>query len=296
MIYSLRAIRFFLRSIAPCLLLLAGSADILLAQIEVSPVRVLLTSRQRDIEVFVSNPLDEAVEVETRFGFKVLRSDSLGNRTLDTVASAGEMANSCRNWLKLYPQKLTLPPRSTRSVRIIATPPEAIADGEYWARLELIGEKVGRAKPVTVDTNGISVDLKMRLNVGIPITYRKGQVETGVAISNVQARRVDTNLMVMIDTRRLGNAAYRGTLKAVLRGADGSDLAAREDEFTNEHELRNVLNFTNVPLPEGRYKLDIESRSVRTGTVSEMVLAAPPVTRSYSLLVSGSEIRVEGGE
>lgn len=296
MIYSLRTIRFFLRSVLPALLLLAGSADILLAQIEVSPVRVLLTSRQRDIEVFVSNPLDEAVEVETRFGFKVLRSDSLGVRTLDTLASSEEMASSCQNWLKLYPQKLTLPPRSTRSVRIIATPPEGIADGEYWARLELIGEKVGRARPVTVDTNGISMDLKMRLNVGIPVTYRKGQVETGVAISNVQARRADSNLLVMVDTRRLGNAAYRGTIKAMVRGADGSDLGSREDEFTNEHELRNVLNFANLSLPEGRYKLDIESRSVRTGTVSEMVLAAPPVARSYNMVVSGSGITVDGGE
>lgn len=275
------------------LLLFLVIADTLSAQIDVAPVHVLLNSRQRDTEIFVTNSLDETVEVTTRIGFKVLRSDSLGNRRLDTAASAAELSNSCESWIKLYPQKVLLPPRGTRSLRVMILPPESIPDGEYWARLEIMGQRVGRPGQVNTDT-AIVMEIRTRLNVGIPVTFRKGKVETGIAIDDISAQRIDSGFTLLVDTRRLGNAAYRGTLRATVRGVDGKEILVREREFTNETKLRNSFNLTEIP--EGTYDLEIESRSIRTGNNADAVLSAPLVMKSYRLSVSPSDVSVASRE
>ncbi len=115
-------------------------------------------------------------------------------------------------------------------------------------------------------------------------------MSTGLQIDSVQAQRLDSGIALLVDSKRLGNGVYRGTMIAQLRAADGSEIFQGAREFTNETALRN--NFPLPALSAGFYDLTLQSESRRSGTQNEMVLAAPPVSAAYRLAVSDAGIVV----
>src|SRR5438477_300388 len=90
-----------------CMIIIAASlilfGAIAQAQISVYPTRVMLAARERSREVTVENPTDKSLDVTASFGFQLIRSDSNGTISLDSVIHAPEeKAKSCREWLKIF--------------------------------------------------------------------------------------------------------------------------------------------------------------------------------------------------
>jgi hypothetical protein len=231
------------------------------------------------------------VEVTTELGFKVIHSDSLGSVTLDSGRTSEQNAHSGKEWLKVFPRRFTLAPRTSRIVRVMVTVPDVAPEGEFWARLIVSGTPVNSSMKVDVDSvQGIETSLAMRMELDLPVIIRKGNVETGIAFDGMQGRISGENTLLLVDMRRTGNSAYRGTLKATVRDAQGSAVAQASEQFTAEFTLRKGIILPR--LSDGTYTVELESESVKKGGANEAVIPAPTVKQGYKLTVSGSRLDV----
>jgi hypothetical protein len=113
-------------------------------------------------------------------------------------------------------------------------------------------------------------------------------VETGIIINNLTLRPRSDGTLLLIDLASTGNAAYRGTLTAVLRGADGGVVGSVDEQFTVEFTLRKGLMLPK--LSPGRYRLEVESKSVKRGGASDVVIPAPTLRNVYELSVTPDRI------
>lgn len=287
---SMRSIISHIR-ILPFLALLCALLNTAAAQIEVAPTRVILTMRERAQEVSVNNPSDNAVEVNTELGFKLIRHNALGLLGLDSARTPQEASKSGRDWLKIFPRRFTLAPHGSRLVRVMVTIPDGVDEGEYWARLIVTGTPIGATVAVEGDTTqGIDTRLTMRMQLDLPVIIRKGDVSTGITFDAVEGRRTNDTTTLLLDMNRSGNSAYRGTIAITLRDASGRDVARDEQQFTAEFGLR--LGFHFPRLADGSYTLHVESQSVKRGGANEAVIPAPTAMKNYSLVQSGSTVTI----
>lgn len=270
-------------------ILLLSLVSIASAQIEVAPTRVLLNMRERSKEVNIINNSSNPAEVTAELGFKLFRSDSLGRVTVDTVVSSEESMHSCQAWLKVFPRKFILAPGASRMVRVLIVPADSSAEGEYWGRIIFGSTPIIRA-PAEDTTDAIRTNLTMRIELDIPVIFRKGNVQTGIEFEGISAKNGPDAALALLDTKRTGNAAYRGTLTTVLKRSDGSELARSEEQYTTEFRLRKRIQLPK--LSDGTYTLEVESKSVKRGSANDAVLNAPTVTKTYALTVSKSEIQI----
>jgi hypothetical protein len=247
--------------------------------------------RERSQEVNVSNPSDNQVEVNTELGYRLIRFDSLGRLGLDSARTPEEAAKSGRDWLKIFPRRFTLAPHTSRLVRVLVTIPEGAGEGEYWARLAITGTPIGATVPVDSDTTqGIDTRLTMRMQLDLPVIIRKGEISTGIEFDTVGAQRVKDTTLLVLGMNRTGNSAYRGTLTAVIHGADGAEAARDEHQFTAEFGLR--LGFRFPRLNDGTYTVDLEATSIKKGGANDAVIPAPTVMHHYKLAQAGDSLTV----
>lgn len=261
--------------------------------VNISPMRVLINGKQRSAELRVINKANEPVQVETDFRFRSLRANNDGEFYLDSNVTPDEMARSCDTWIKVFPKKFVLGPKSTRVIRVIAMIPDSLDDGEYWSRLSILSEKVEgpRALSKRDTTQPIAFKVNLVTGINIPIVVRKGKAETGVELGSILARRDTAGMKIFVDTRRLGNSAYRGILSATVNDASGKEVAKGERKFSNLWDIKVRVDLPQ--LPDGTYDLLLESKSGGEGLSLEGALAAPVATKRSRLRVAGGEARVE---
>jgi P pilus assembly chaperone PapD len=279
-----------LRPLLVALALLPALTGIAGAQIEVAPTRVLVNLRQRSQEVTVYNPTTDPVEVTTDLGFKLIRSDSLGRVTLESGVADSESARSCKDWVRIFPRRFMVPPGTSRSVRILLVPPDSLSDGEYWGRAIFGCTPMKTVLDEPSDTaTAIRTSLTMRVEFDIPIVFRMGAPSTGIDFLNFSATSTAKGALGLIDLKRLGNSAYRGTLAWSLRDADGREIAKADDQYTVEFTLRKGLALPR--LAPGAYTIEVESKSVKKGAANDVVIAAPTVRKVYAMNVSAAGIQ-----
>jgi hypothetical protein len=283
-----------MKAVLSCLLvytlLCIAATQMLTAQISVDPTRVLLTHRDRSAQLTIRNPTGKALEVSAWFSYKLLRNDSTGGIYFDSVTTPQEAMLSCREWLKMYPKKFTIPAGTSRSVRVLITPPDTLSEGEYWARLHLVGLPTERPAPLNSDTIGISSQVSIAVGVSVPVIFRKGTLETGVLFDSIYAASDTVGTKFTIGLRRTGNAAYRGTLFANLYRSDGTEIGTAEQQFAAEFSLHHTLRFPSIA--DGTYKLTVESRTERKGGIGEIVITAPPLLKTYSVVADHGNLRM----
>lgn len=259
-------------------------------QIELSPTRVLLDMRAPSREVFVLNPTDDVLEVTTSEGFKLLTSDSLGRMGYDTAVSHANTEKSCEGWITVFPKKFILRPHTSRIVRVMAQPPGALPDGEYWGRAAFRTTSLDPIEITGGDTTTLRTILRARINLDIPVIFRKGTVVTGITIDTALARPMEKDILLLVDFSRTGNSAYRGTLKTTIRN-DGNEVVARHEvQFTTEYRLRQGVMIPR--LDDGSYTLEFECVSIKKGAANDAVIEAPTVSGVYRMEIGPTGVSI----
>lgn len=253
----------------------------------VAPHAVHIDHRVRSGAVLLYNPGTEPVEVtiSTLFGYPT--TDSAGRIMLHTVETPDSTMPSALAWLQAFPRRLTVAPLERQTVRLLARPPAALADGEYWVRL-VIAAKAGQV-PVTgvQDTTAIQIGLTLEVRTIIGVNYRKGSVSTGVALSNVRAQLAGDSLITWGRLERRGNAAYIGTVRGALIDSAGAVRVSFSTPlgvyFTLEPRLTAPI--PGRRLPPGRYWLRYEVATEREDLDPRVVLPAPTARDSVLVVV-----------
>ena len=272
------------------LLLLAATALPATAQVNVAPNRLIMTSKERSKEISMSNPTNAPMEVETRVVYALLKSDSIGAMKYDSVDLGPTARPSCAEWIKVFPKRFTLQPGEKRNVRVLLSPPGGIADGEYLARMIVSSQPVERAAPLDLDTTKVATTITTRINLGMPLIYRKGELATGIKFDMLMPTIDPKGIRLLADIEPEGNTTYRGTLFAEIFGADGASVGTTELQVGAELAIRQPMILP--ALKAGNYTLRVDAKPVRKGSAAGTVLPAAVVTRHYRLAVAAGGVSI----
>jgi hypothetical protein len=248
----------------------------------VAPHAVYIDHLTRSASITLYNPGSTAIEVaiSSFFGYPV--TDSAGQFELYEPDSVDSSMPSASAWVEAYPKRMQVAPLQRQTVRILARPPRDLADGEYWARV-VISAKEG-APPVTVaDSAGIRVGLNLEIRSIIPLTYRKGPMQTGVRVGDLRVMTSGDSMRVSARLTRQGNAAYIGTAKGVLTDAAGKEVAAFEEPIAVYYEITPTFPLPRAGLQAGAYRLRFELSSTRPDIAPDLLLKAPPARDSVEV-------------
>lgn len=267
--------------VASLLLGLAGRAH---AQgVVVAPHAVFMDARTRSAMVTLYNPGTEPAEVTITSFFGYPGTDSAGQFMLVTPDSAQAAGMpSATAWIEAFPRRMTIAPLQRQTIRLLARPPQGLADGEYWSRL-IISAKGGSLPVTGIDTtSNISIGLMLEVRTIIPLLYRKGKLTTGVTVSDLRSQRTGDSLVVRAKMKRQGTAAFLGIARGTLVNARGEAVSKFERPIAIYYDADPAFELP-APAAPGRYLLRLEVVSERTDIPQDQLLRSPPVSDSLEV-------------
>ena len=256
--------------------LLLGSAT---AQVVVAPKSLHLSDDDTHTSLLVENQANQAQEViiDFRFGYPVSDEEGRIHMQYDDADQAGERDIGER--LRPYPQQFLLPPGQRQRVRVAVTPPGGDADdGTYWSRMTVTATAHDEATPAAAG-DGVQMSFNYRFRQVIPVLYRHGDQETGLEIENGRLSRDGSDLYLLVDLHRTGNAPYVGTAELEIRDQDTGETVDRKE--------RNISAYTDLtqrfPIPEdelgaGQYVAQLAYETRREDISSSDLVLADDVT------------------
>jgi hypothetical protein len=249
----------------------------------VAPTAVFMDDRSDAAEVTIGNSGDtpEEATVELKFGFP--DADSAGTPFVRIVDDPGPEYPSAADWIRAYPQRVRLAPRSQQVVRLLARPPANLPDGEYWTRLIVTGR--GASIPVVGADSTVRAGVNLVIRLVASVTYRKGRVWTGVAVRDLGAEADADSLTLWAHLDRLGNAAFLGTADVELVGARDSVVRRWSSALAVYVPMRRRFAFPLDSVAAGDYRVRFRLRTERPDLPADRVLQAPTVTDSVAVRV-----------
>lgn len=249
----------------------------------VAPHAVFIDDTQRTGQITVANPGDrpEEIEIEFKFGYPVTGPD--GNPYVALIEQPGPDDPSAAAWISAYPRRLRLEPGQRQVVRLLATPPGDLPDGEHWSRMIVTSR---RETPVASADSGLYAGISLELRTIMSVTYRKGSPTTGVVLTELNEAVEGDSLVTWIGLERQGNAAYLGSLHFDV--IDSGDNVVREWSVPVAvyRQLRRRLALPLHGLPSGAYHVRFVLSTERQDIPQRYVLPAVPVTRSFRIEVN----------
>ncbi len=244
--------------------------------IVVAPHYAFLDHRARSAVIYLHNPGTEPEEISISFVFGYPASDSAGDVSIKVIDQPAAADPSAAGWIRAYPRRATVGPGETRAVRLLAQPPADLAEGEYWARA--VVHSRGVEAPVTApDSGGVQVGLRLEVRTVVPVTYRNGNVNTGLVIADVDRAVNGDSLVAKVGMRRSGNAAFLGTLHVTLLDATGAVAAEARRAVAVYRDLLKRVSLPVSDLPPGDYTLHVRVDTERSDLEPELVLPAQPL-------------------
>ena len=262
---------------------LAGiaAAPLLGNAVLVAPHAIFIDHRTRTAQVTLANPGAEPEEVDLAFAFGFPATDSAGQPYVRLFDEPADSFPSAAGWIRAFPRRVRLEPGQRQVVRLLATPPADLADGEYWTRL-IVTSKRGQEVAVTDTTMRAGLTLELRTIVSL--TYRKGDVRTGVAIDAFDARVVGDSLVARLAVHREGNGAYLGVARFAVMGREAA-MHEWAVPIAVYYDMDRRFAFPLTDVPPGSYELRFDLTTEREDIPLEHVLPAPPITRRQQIEV-----------
>jgi hypothetical protein len=264
----------------------AASVRLAAQGVVIAPHAVFIDGRARSGSVLLYNPNTEPVEVSISLLFGYPVTDSLGRVLLRTVDRPDSTMRSAADWIQAFPRRLTVPPLERQTIRLLASPPPGLSDGEYWARL-VIAAKGGQVPISGVsDTAAVKVGLTLEVRTIIGVYYRRGAVRTGVTVSNLKTALVGDSLVVWSRLEQQGNAAYIGTVRGTLVDAgEGAVRAEFKAPIGVYYTMEPRYTMPVGPLVAGRYWLKLMLSTEREDLGPEVLLPGATARDSVEVRV-----------
>jgi len=256
----------------------------LLEAIFIAPHAVFLAEGDRAGQVTLGNDTDHAEEVTVDLMFGYHDTDSLGTPFVRLVEDPSPEDPSAADWIRAFPRRLRLEPGDRQTVRLLANPPDDLPEGEYWARLIVAAR--GATLPIETGDTAISVALDVVFRLVIPVTYRKGNVTTGVTLSSLQAAAIDDSLVVRMAAYREGNGAYLGTAEFTVLAEEGTVVREWSVPIAVHYEISRRFVFRGAALEPGNYRLAVRLAAERDNLEDDIVLPAPTVLDTVAFAVA----------
>jgi hypothetical protein len=270
--------RFLVATVVTMLLVAPAVID----AIYVSPTAVFIDHRTKAGQVTIGNSGEapEEVTIDLRFGFP--DTDSAGTVFIRFIDDPGPNFPSAADWIRPFPPRVRLEPGSQQVVRLLARPPEDLPDGEYWSRMIV----TARGAPVAITTDtALRAGVTLEVRLVTAVTYRKGQLSTGISLRNLSAEVDGDSLAVWASLSREGNAAYLGTATFELVTLQGAVVRTWPSVLAVYYPMTRRFYFTLEGVDPGDYVLRVTLKAERPDLTEGQVLPAPPVSDSVPVRV-----------
>ncbi len=251
----------------------------------IAPHAVFIDGRARSGSVLLYNPNTEPVEVSISLLFGYPVTDSAGRIVLRTIDRPDSTMRSAADWIQAFPRRLTVPPLERQTIRLLASPPAGLPDGEYWARL-MIAAKGGQV-PVTgvADTAAVKVGLTLEVRTIIGVYVRRGAVRTGVTVSHLRTAVAGDSLVVWSRLEQQGNAAFIGTVQGTLVDSGGAVRGEFKAPIGVYYTMEPRYALPIGALSAGRYWLKLKLTTEREDLGPEVLLPSAPVRDSVEVRI-----------
>lgn len=262
------------------MLLLAGGLTTEAVAIVVAPTAIYLTADDRASVIQLYNPSSTAEEISVEAVFGYPATDEAGR--IGLRMSQDPDPRSAAEWIQVLPRRLVVPPGERRAVRLLARPPAELRDGEYWTRL--IFTSRGQRVPVGGgDTTGVQVGLGLEVRTVIALTYRKGQVDTGIRVREFAPRIEGDSLLMRPEFLRAGEGAYIGRMELTLIDSAGLHVRSWEEQLAVYRDYHRHYAYDVGDVPEGEYRLLLHVDTDREDIPEGDRLPTDPVELSVEL-------------
>lgn len=196
-----------------CIIFLSFST---LANITISPQRVVLENGQRVAEVMLVN----RSEKKEKFRILLHNQKMLENGSL--VEAEEETGNDffAKDKLIISPRQVVLEPKGTQKIRIMSRIKNGHPDGEY--RTHLLVQNIPEPVPARNDDEemeGLGVSIRAIFGMSVPVITRKGNLSAEVSISNPKFLSKEEGKFVEFRINRKGNKSVIGTVE-VFSGSE----------------------------------------------------------------------------
>lgn len=249
----------------------------------VAPHAVFMDSRTNTAQVYLINAGTTAEEctIELKFGYP--DTDSAGNIFVRLIDNPSPEQASAAGWIRAFPRRVVVQPGERQVVRLLATPPAGLPEGEYWTRLIVTSR--GAQMAVTGGDSVVRAGVSLVVSTIISVTYRNGSVQTGVNVNDFRAWVERDSLIVRLGLSRNGNAAYLGTAKIQFRDAAGGIRGEWDTPMAVYYSLNRRLAFPLDSLPPGSYTARLNLSTAREDIPQSSVLPVPPIEQSVAVEV-----------
>lgn len=245
----------------------------------VAPHALFIDHRQRTSQLTLANSGDRPEEIEIDFVFGYPATDSLGNPYVELIDDPRPDQPSAAGWLRAFPRRLRLEPGQRQTVRLLASPPADLPDGEHWSRLIVTSR---RPMPTAVADSGVQAGVTFELRTIISVAYRKGSPKTGVNLTDLRVAVEGDSLVTWIGLEREGNAAYLGSLRFDV--LDGEDVVREwSTPVAVYYSLNRRMALPLNGLPAGSYTVRLELSTQREDIAQQNVLPVPPIVRTLGI-------------
>ncbi len=249
----------------------------------VAPHALFIDHRVRSTSVHVLNPDDVPVEIKVELIYGYPRGDGDGGVRvfLEDLPAPGDP--SCAGWVKAYPRRVTLLPGQKQTIRLLAKPPAALPDGEYWSRVVIISQAAPEVQDLE-GSEGVRVGLTLSTRTIISLNYRKGPMSTGIEVPRLRGSVDSAAVHLEMDLRRKGTAAWLGQLDVVLMDPSGKELQRWDRALAVYEDHGRRLEFPlDSRLIPGHYTLSMRYSTERKDLPPEGILPSEEVIRSMAL-------------
>jgi len=249
----------------------------------VAPHAVFIDARTRTGQVYLINTgtTAEEVTIETRFGYP--DTDSAGGIFVRLIDDPPAGSPSAAAWIRPFPRRVVVQPGERQVVRLLAQPPQDLPEGEYWTRLVVTSR--GAQVAVQGGDSVVRAGISLVVSTIISVTYRSGQVQTGIRLDDFRAEDAGDSLVAWVGLTRQGNAAYLGTTWIRLRDAAGRVVREWDTPTAVYYSLHRRFAFPLDSVPPGSYTAQLEVSTPRGDLPAGSVLPAPPVEQALPVEV-----------
>lgn len=249
--------------------------SILLCGISVIPKQIYFDGTKKMIPITVRNLGDGEIEVSVRIVYSYITTNDTGKLDI-FVDSASAEATSAAQWIKPYPLRFVLGGQEIQTIRIVASPPPELKDGEYWARI-IIKETPRRQIQTAAQQNTFRGGMAIANEVGLPIYYRNGKVFTGLDARDFSISKNNDDVLYNVVLQRTGNAAFNGMQTIRIKDKDNKVVKSNSKNIVvfNTYVLRDKIKITDL-LP-GKYSAEVEILTKRRDVVAKNLIPATPV-------------------
>lgn len=254
------------------------------AQVVVAPTILFMGDQDRFGTFIVMNRSNVPQEISISFRFGFPDSDPAGNIFMQYNDSAMARAHSCQPWLKGFPQKFIINPGQQQVVRLLASPPSDLTDGEYWTRL--VTSSTPQSTVIDTVRTGITANITFVLQQVTTVVYKRGHVVTNVTLPDVRVAPDSASMSIFATVRREGNAPFFGKISVTVKDRVGNSIF-NQDELIAVYNDSMLIRFP-VPLsslPEGTYTIDVTLSSERTDISEDNLLKVPSLEKKTTFSV-----------